>query len=435
MKKIKYLVIICCTVLTLFLLTSCSESNKSEAFSSKNYSDSSNLFKTENKEEKDCFKITYDVNGGNSLEENTLYVRRGMPFRLNNDVRKEDNVFLGWTYKGELYNSTIYEKNTDITLVAKWGYTVEYRNSEEDVLFTDLLDTSQGLEEKNNINNYYVSSWYSNSECTTKFDFNSSNRSNTIIYVIPEYTFKYYEEESSITITGVHEEVTKDIVIPSYINKKPVTKIGLSAFDDNINIQSVFIPKTCTYIGNMAFSGCTNLAEIKISDSVSFIGDRAFSYCTSLKTITLPKSTAYLSEYLFLGCTNLETVNLTESLLSISKGSFSGCIKLKNVKLPKALKSIGSRAFSSCSSLENIDIPDTLRSLGNLAFSDCTNLKSLIIPLNVENVGSYIFDGCSNLTIYCVSLEKPLNWDENWDKDSLSVSSSTVITVVWNYNE
>ena len=90
--------------------------------------------------------------------------------------------------------------------------------------------------------------------------------------------------------------------------KKPITKIGYSAFYDCTNLTSTTIPNSVTEIGNSAFEGCTSLKSITIPDSVTSIGEWAFSNCTSLTSITIPNSVTKIGNYAFDGCTSLTRV-------------------------------------------------------------------------------------------------------------------------------
>lgn len=69
-----------------------------------------------------------------------------------------------------------------------------------------------------------------------------------------------------------------DVVIPTTIDGKRVTKIGNEAFDSGINdhIKSVIIPNGVTEIGTNAFRFNYGLNSITIPESVVHIGDLAF---------------------------------------------------------------------------------------------------------------------------------------------------------------
>lgn len=72
----------------------------------------------------------------------------------------------------------------------------------------------------------------------------------------------------------------KNTIIPN-----SVTSIGISAFEDCINLTSVTIPSSVTSIGDVAFWGCTGLTTLSIPSSVTSIGISAFNGCSNLRTL------------------------------------------------------------------------------------------------------------------------------------------------------
>ena len=76
-----------------------------------------------------------------------------------------------------------------------------------------------------------------------------------------------------------------DLIIPSKINGKKITKIGYNAFGDCNCFTSVVIPNGITSIDDFAFDHCETLREVTIPSSVIFIGFKAFYSCINLSTI------------------------------------------------------------------------------------------------------------------------------------------------------
>jgi len=125
--------------------------------------------------------------------------------------------------------------------------------------------------------------------------------------------YDYSESDGKITITKYKGE-GENVIIPSKIKGKPVTRIGpgnyngsiLStyAFASNHSIISVTIPNSVASIGNSVFSGCTSLTSVIIPDSVTSIGMSAFSNCTSLTSITIGSGVTIIEDWAFSNCTN-----------------------------------------------------------------------------------------------------------------------------------
>ena len=83
----------------------------------------------------------------------------------------------------------------------------------------------------------------------------------------------------------------ENVVIPSEVDGKRVTKIGNQLFNAiyrnsiSNNLKSVIIPNTVVEIGEYAFYDCKALTRIIIPKSVTSIGYSAFDFCTGLKTV------------------------------------------------------------------------------------------------------------------------------------------------------
>ena len=77
----------------------------------------------------------------------------------------------------------------------------------------------------------------------------------------------------------------------SLINGGTEVKItGYSGSDTEIVIPSEIGGKTVTRIGNYAFRNCSGLTSIVLPDSLKTIGDYAFCNCSGLSGIDLPDS-------------------------------------------------------------------------------------------------------------------------------------------------
>ena len=98
------------------------------------------------------------------------------------------------------------------------------------------------------------------------------------------------------------------VFIPAIYEGKPVTSIGMCAFEYCTNIESIEIPDSVTSIGYEAFYNCTNIESIEIPDSVTSIGDSAFYYCTSLESVVIPDSVTSIGYDAFAGCVSLTWV-------------------------------------------------------------------------------------------------------------------------------
>lgn len=172
---------------------------------------------------------------------------------------------------------------------------------------------------------------------------------------VKKYKNFYYTENADGTLTIVEYVGTaKNVEVPSKINGKKVTKIGMHAFCFSRNMQKIALPST--------------LVEIE---------EDAFSYCTALKEIKIPDSVKKMGGYQFYGCTALTKVVLSKNLTEISERTFKHCTKLKEIVIPDKVKTIGDHAFA-WSALEKITLPASLKTVGDGAFVAWPSVKTVI---------------------------------------------------------
>ncbi len=117
----------------------------------------------------------------------------------------------------------------------------------------------------------------------------------------------------------------------SYSISNTVTKIGIDAFINCQNLNSISIPDSVTSMGWGAFYGCNSLTSIIIPGSVKNIGMSTFDFCSSLTSVTI--------QY---------------GVTSIDWGAFKSCTNLNRITIPNSVTSIGERAFDNCSSLKDV---------------------------------------------------------------------------------
>lgn len=103
-------------------------------------------------------------------------------------------------------------------------------------------------------------------------------------------------------IRYIGNSTSDTLEIPSTINGKTVTSIGVSAFSnnfgDNINIRNVVIPNTIKIIEDRAFKNNEYLENITFESGsqITNIADEAFSNISKLTNITLPPNLSYLGD-------------------------------------------------------------------------------------------------------------------------------------------
>lgn len=81
------------------------------------------------------------------------------------------------------------------------------------------------------------------------------------------------------------------VTVPDEFDDHPVTQIGMAAFKNNSDLQSVTLPKKLTYLGVCAFLFCNNLLRADLPETLKCIATGAFSTCDQLEELVIPKST------------------------------------------------------------------------------------------------------------------------------------------------
>ena len=267
--------------------------------------------------------------------------------------------------------------------------------------------------------------------------------------------------DGTISITGCDRDLAGDIVLPSEIDGKKVSRIAKFAFqhctelssvvipqgiitiDVNAfygcsNLVSVYIPSSVTSIGTSAFLDCFKLTEIVIPDGVTVIKNSTFGDCNSLTTVTIPNSVTTIEDYAFYGCSELDNVyyeGTAEDWANISIGAnntplsrttihytkeayylfnysenadgtitITGCKTepTGDLEIPgeiggKKVSAIGYAAFKEYDSLTSVMIPDSVTSIGEIAFFKCSGLLTIVIPDTLTSIGCAAFYKCSSL--------------------------------------
>ena len=288
-----------------------------------------------------------------------------------------------------------------------------------------------------------------------------------------DLTYSVYSNE--VMITGCSSSAT-EVNIPAEIDRKSVTTIGKSAFENCSRLTSVTIPSSVTTIGESAFaycsglknvyvdsfeaylnceyadtfanpmryadhlyiggkivtgdviipnsittippcafSNCSGLTSVTIPDSETTIGAYAFSDCSSLTSVTIPDSVTTIGAYAFTYCRSLTSATIPDGVTIINEGAFKGCLGLTNVTIPDSVTTIGDNAFYSCHGLTNVTIPNSVTTIEYDAFAYCINLTRITIPDSVTEIGGSAF---SDTGYY--------NEDSNWQSEVLYVGNHLI---------
>ena len=177
----------------------------------------------------------------------------------------------------------------------------------------------------------------------------------------------------------------ENIVIPAYINGKPVRQIGTRAFADK-NIKNIELPYTLRVIRKEAFAK-NHIRTIHLPGNISEVENGAFLLCRELREVTIGK---YTSQYPvrkvkmtyhaferthYIGANAF--VILDDMLLRINIDLLS---KSNFLEIPSGIREIKAEACSGTNySIESIGVPASVKRIEDYAFARMYRLKKILI--------------------------------------------------------
>lgn len=244
--------------------------------------------------------------------------------------------------------------------------------------------------------------------------------------VIPEYTadgdlvtaigqnaFQNSEEIVSLTlpsgVTEIHESAFENCINLKTANLGSVHSIGMDAFRDCSNLESVTGLDSLSDLQPRAFYSCSALQSIPLSSSLSSVGEYALAG-TALTSATIPYNVISLGEGIFENCDSLVSASISCSIYYLPDNTFRYCSSLETVSLPYDMREIGNSAFEQ-SSLVHITLPETIETINTAAFFQCDKLERIFIPYSIASISNNAFYECSSLhTVYWGRIESELGY-------------------------
>lgn len=279
-----------------------------------------------------------------------------------------------------------------------------------------------------------------------QYAYASLNMLNTIIF----------EKNSNLKSIGVHAfESTgiRELHLPDSI-----TQIGIHAFRNCNNLNSIRLPNQLGSTTEPLFSGCYGLSYVYYSGKNIFLNDifsgitikeihlhagkldnpfkkseivmisrdindslsnpimeklrslePGFSYITETKQLRVDAPATRISKFEIeasfpeLGITKDDVHRLWahKGLVNIQQNTFSDWVDLIEVEFEEGCKaSIERLAFSGCGII-SLTLPDPMSYIYNNAFQSCLSLTFVKLPKNLKSDSVTIFNGCTSLsTVY-----------------------------------
>ncbi|MBQ7924026.1 MAG: leucine-rich repeat domain-containing protein [Clostridia bacterium] len=200
--------------------------------------------------------------------------------------------------------------------------------------------------------------------------------------------YEQTEDGTGYIVTGLGDCEDTDIVIPSYLNGKPVVEIAERAFASTSSWGTTIWSK---------------ITSIDTGDSVKSIGDKAFYKCGYLQSAILGKNVASIGSSVFEECSWLDSITVTGEL-RISAGDIADTAFYKNSdNWENGVLYLGKNLVDTKTSVGGkYKVRDGIKYISGDAFVNCITLKEVFIPDSVENI-SAVFYGCEVLSSITVS--------------------------------
>ena len=112
----------------------------------------------------------------------------------------------------------------------------------------------------------------------------------------------------------------------------------------------------------------------EVPEGIEIIGLGAFENSEQLETLILPDSVKEIGMDAFAVCNNLTSLRLPKNLKTVERGMVRDCKSIRSITLPEGVETIKSLAISYNENLEEIIIPASVTDIGINAFANCPKL-------------------------------------------------------------
>ena len=193
-----------------------------------------------------------------------------------------------------------------------------------------------------------------------------------------DYTY-IVQSDNTVKITAYNGNA-KDVVVPSVIEKKPVTAIGRYAFYVKTEVESITIPGSVETFEADAIYFCEKLETVTVKEGkLKSIPGTGILNCSSLKTLNLPSNVQSIG--VLMGSESLKNINIASKnafLKSVDGVVYSADGKTL-IKYPQGKKA------------ERFEVPAAVTTIKDAAFYEVKGIGKIYIPLTVETIGEMAF--------------------------------------------
>ncbi|MBO5855092.1 MAG: leucine-rich repeat domain-containing protein [Alistipes sp.] len=181
-----------------------------------------------------------------------------------------------------------------------------------------------------------------------------------------------------------------------------VYTIGKGAFQNQVNLRSVWLPWLSAWIEDDAFNGCWNLTNINMRERTVSIGERAFRG-TAITSIIIPNNvveigagafeyTRYLREFKgMFAKENGRCLIVDDRLVAYAAASPETTFELP---AKYGVRIIDDYAFDSSRNLETVVLPEGVEVINKAAFKSCGNIQKLVLPSTLLLINTSALRDC-----------------------------------------
>ena len=218
---------------------------------------------------------------------------------------------------------------------------------------------------------------------------------------VGDYAFAGCDQLNSICFTG------ENIGISAFrecrnlrtvdLSKSKLLEIRNDVFQEDSQLQNVFLPVSIKRIGNGSFKACRKLEKIGLPPKLQLIGIGAFQNCNTMQAIHIPDNVRTIRSHAFRGCYSLKSVSGLKGLETLCASAFYQCVSIMDINLPEGLKIIGNGVFYACKMLHSVTIPRSLEVLSEGLFERCEGLKEVRLHDRIRAIPNNFVKDCYSL--------------------------------------
>ncbi|MCL2086569.1 MAG: leucine-rich repeat protein [Oscillospiraceae bacterium] len=235
--------------------------------------------------------------------------------------------------------------------------------------------------------------------------------------VVPDSVVRIEEKAFYIFASGV-----RPTPLPRPVMKKAhigdgVRYIGRYAFQNHVDIESIYVGESVEVIDWSAFQNNASLVELYLGSQLWLINSNAFRDCISLPELVTPDSLRVIANEAFRDCWSLADLTLNEGLVELSFGAFGISYLGTGTMAGNSPPPPTSTERQIESALRHVRIPDsvTLLTEGNTSgteptlgvFENNRNLETAHIGRGVYRIPARIFMSCIRLRAATINVSPP----------------------------